>query len=271
MYTRLLAALLCLITTVSTYAGTSPGTLVAEKSSAHTAEKETLKVGYFDLPPHSNDGTSDAPGAAMEYFNKVAEVMGVKVEYIRLPLSRLTFMLEHNRLDAALILAKSDARSNIFVYPASPILITKPVFVVKKDSNLQNWADIQKQHHLKIGVWQGGYHSAKLAANKNVLIPLSGNDVAHRGIELLINNRFDAFFSPDSHAVKFEALKHGQLDSIRILPIDDETIPLYTVFTQKTASVHLQAYEQALKKVKAELTYDSILQHYLQQYFENPL
>lgn len=271
MYTRFIAALLCLITAVGSHAGTSPGALTAVKSSAQTTGTKALKVGYFDLPPHSDDGTTDAPGAAMIYFNKVAEVMGVKVEYIHLPLSRLTFMLENNRLDAALILAKSDARAKLFAFPSNTLLTTKPVFVVKRNSKLQDWADIQKQHHLKIGVWQGGYHSPNLAANKNVLIPLSGNNVAHRGIELVINERFDAFFSPDSHAVEFEALKHGQLDSIRILPIDNETIPLYTVFTHKSAPIYLEAYEHALKKVKAELAYDTVLQHYLQQYFENPL
>lgn len=219
------------------------------------AQAETLKVGYFDLPPHTFPQSSTQPSAALEYFDKVAQAMGVDVEYIHYPLSRLVFLLDHQRLDAALFLAKTDARTHMFSYPSAPYFTTESVFVVPKESELKSEEDIKQTNILNIVVWEGGFHSPTLAASKNKLIPLSGNDIASRGVILVVNGRFDAFYSPDRYAVEYEAKRNGHTDSIRLLPISQDKIDIYTVFSKSSGKLYLKRYERALKKVHEETDY----------------
>jgi len=228
-------------------------------ASAENTAPEKIIVGYFDFPPHTFPQNSMQPSAALAYFDKIAQKMGVEVEYKHYPLSRLVFLLDHQRLDAALFLAKTEARTKVFSYPSKPYFTTNSVFVVPSTSSLKSARDIEQKSTLQLVVWEGGFHSPTLTASKNTLVPLSGNDVAARGIQLVVNGRFDAFFSPDSHAIEYEASVSGKTDSIRILPISGEDLDIYSVFSQKSANVFLKRYERALKKVSAEISYSTFL------------
>lgn len=226
---------------------------------AEDSVTETLTVGYFDFPPHTFPKDSEQPSAALAYFNKIAQEMGVAVEYKHYPLSRLVFLLDHQRLDAALFLVKTDARAKIFAYPSRPYYTTNSVFVVPSESNFKSVLDIKQKNNLQLAVWEGGFHSPTLTTSKNTLVPLGGNDVAARGIRLVLNGRFDAFFSPDSHAIEYEARTTGKTDSIRILPIPGEELDIYSVFSKKSAKIYLKRYENALKKVSADIDYETFL------------
>jgi len=231
-------------------------------ASAETAAPEKITVGYFDFPPHTFPKDSMQPSAALAYFDKIAQEMGVAVEYKHYPLSRLVFLLDHQRLDAALFLAKTEARTTIFSYPSTPYFTTNSVFVVPSASNLKSAQDIERESQLQLVVWEGGFHSPTLTASKNTLVPLGGNDVAARGIQLVVNGRFDAFFSPDSHAIEYEARASGQTGNIRILPIPGEDIDIYSVFSKKSAKPYLKRYEKALKKVTTEISYGTFLKNF---------
>jgi polar amino acid transport system substrate-binding protein len=237
----------------------APATQAATSSEAESLSPKHLTIGYIDLPPHTFPEKSGLPSAALNYFDMIAQDMGVEVEYIQYPLSRLVFLLDHQRLDAALFLAKSDAREKSFAYPAAPYFIAHPVFVVPSTSKLTSAQDIARQNNLKIVAWQGGFHSPTLANSNNTLIPLSGNAVAERGIELIIKGRFDAFFSPDRYSIDYNAKMHEQTDSIRQLPITGETIEIYTVFSKKSAPLYLKDYERSLKNISAKITYETLL------------
>ena len=225
----------------------------------YTTRAETLKVGYFDLPPHTFPQHSTQPSAAIAYFDKVAQAMGVEVEYVNYPLSRLVFLLDHQRLDAALFLAKTDARTEMFAYPASPYFTTESVFVVPNTSDLKSADDISQKKDLDIVVWEGGFHSTTLATSSNKLIPLSGNNIPARGITLTVNGRFDAFYSPDRYAVEYEANISGRAGNIRTITIPQDAIDIYTVFSKNSAKYYLKRYERALKKIETEITYEHFL------------
>ncbi len=231
---------------------------------AITTFAQTLKIGYFDLPPHTFPDDKARASTAIHFFDKVAGEMGVQVEYRHLPLQRLLFMVKHEQLDAALFLASNPERNSLFIFPATPLFQAQSVYVVRADSVFQTAGDINKESALKIGVWQGGYQSNTLLNSKNRLIPLSGNNVAARALELVFNRRFDAFYSPDKYAVEFAARQNNMQDCIRIIPINKEIIPLFTVFNKKSAALYLKKFEQAQKKVKAKHNYDALLEQQLQ-------
>lgn len=232
---------------------------------------EKLTVGYFDFPPHTFPKDSGQPSAALTYFDKIAQEMGVAVEYKHYPLSQLVFLLDHQRLDAALFLARTEAREKLFAYPSMPYFTTNSVFVVPSTSNLKTALDIKQKNNLQLVVWEGGFHSPTLTTSKNTLVPLGGNDVAARGIRLVLKGRFDGFYSPDRHAIEYEARTTGKSDSIRILPIPGEDLNIYSVFSKKSAKIYLKRYESALKKVTAEIDYETFLINIQQDLPQTPV
>lgn len=99
---------------------------------APLAGADSLRVGYFDLPPHTPEtGQADSEGAVIAYFGKIAKHMQLDdVSYQRYPLSRLLRMLEHGNLDMALILAKSVDREKGLVFPAAPFAVVQSILLL---------------------------------------------------------------------------------------------------------------------------------------------
>ncbi len=232
-------------------------------AQAGTSKAAPLKVGYFDLPPHVSKELQGKSSAAIQYFNQIAQEMGVEVSYQAYPLSRLLQMLQDGQLDAALFLARNPEREQMFTYPQSPIISAQSIFVVSQLSPFQKASDITKEHNLKIGVWKGGYFSKTLTNSNNQLVRLGGANVPARGVDSVIKGKFDAFYSPDRYSIEYQAKKYSKRKMIRIIPNSDETINLYTAFSKKAGAIYLKSYEAALRKVKANQSYEALLDRML--------
>jgi ABC-type amino acid transport substrate-binding protein len=236
-------------------------------ASAENAAPEKLTIGFFDIPPHAYPPTEKVHGTSMQFFDQVAAQMGVEVEYVYYPLAHVLFMLESNRIDAVLMLAKNEARSKDFVYPSAPMFTVIPAIAVLSNSELKTIDQVVNTDSLVIGVWRGGYHSPTLDKNKNTIIELTGNNIASRGLEILARGKIDALFSPDSESIVYTAKKNDMGKKITIFPITNEPIEVYSVFSKKSAKTYLKRYEDALAKVKNQTTYEAILK---QHTIDNP-
>ena len=219
---------------------------------------EPLKVGYFDLPPHTTAGLSAGQdAAAKDYFRRVAERMGVaEVEFSQYPLPRLLLMLEQGRLDLALILAKTPEREAKLVYPGTPLFSTASVLAVRSNNPLSAVTGSEDLIPLNIGVWQGGYHSTLLSDPSLRLTTLSGDHVVNKGLGMLLAGRVDGFYFPDAYALRFEVLKQHLQSNIKILPMPEPALALYSAFSRPAADTYLARYEQALREVQAEISYE---------------
>lgn len=212
-----------------------------------------LKVGYFDLPPHVF-AAEPATSPALQYFDQLAALMQRQPEYLHAPLPRLLQMLEQHQLDAILLLAKNNERQQQFVYPKTPLLLTTPVLVVRTD-NTFSIATLQQDPALQLGLWPGGYHSAFVKAIKGQQIPISGDRIDERGLSMLTQGRINAFFSPDQISIRYLLQKNNWEKQLKLLPVPDETIEIYTVFSKKSAVELLPAYEKALHTLQAKQPY----------------
>lgn len=231
-------------------------------AAAEEVSREKLIVGFFDLPPHAYAPAENKQSPAMLFFDQVAKNMGVDVEYVHYPLAHLLFMLESNRIDAALMLAKNEERSHQFAYPSAPIFTTTPSIAVLKEGRIKTLEQMTASDAFTIGVWRGGFHSSIMEKNKNKTIALTGNNIAQRGLVILARGRIDAFFSPDSYSVVYAANKNNLSDKITILPISNEGIDLYTVFSKQSAVIHKERYEAGLAKVKKQNSYETVLKRH---------
>jgi len=71
----------------------------------------------------------------------------------------------------------------------------------------------------------------------------------------LQNGRIDAFFSPDSASFRHYLEQVQLTSSVRLLPLSDQGIGMYTVFSKAAAAQHLKAYEAALQSLQAQQPY----------------
>ena len=232
--------------------------LIVACSSVPAVAADVLRVGYFDLPPHTSAGLSAGQdAAAKDYFRRVAERMDVaEVQFTQYPLPRLLLMLEQGRLDMALMLAKSPEREAKFVYPRMPLFSTASVLAVPRNNPLQAVQGRENLASLNIGVWQGGYHSALLGDPNLRLTTLSGDHVVNKGLGMVLAGRVDGFYFPDAYALRFEVLKQHLQNDIKILPMPEPALALYSVFARPAAVTYLARYEQALREVQAEISYE---------------
>ena len=73
---------------------------------------------------------------------------------------------------------------------------------------------------------------------------------------MLLAGRVDGFYFPDAYALRFEVLKQHLQSNIKILPMPEPTLALYSAFSRPAADTYLARYEQALREVQAEISYE---------------
>ncbi|MGL4318055.1 MAG: substrate-binding periplasmic protein [Pseudomonas sp.] len=232
---------------------------------APAACAQDFAVGYFELPPHAMRATPDQPqGLAIEYFRHIAGRMGLEhVTFNQYPLPRLLKMLEEGHLQMILIMGKTAERETRFHYPSSPMLTTSPVLAMLKQHPLQQIRGIEDLLPLKIGVWQEGYFSPLLRNKQLHLAPLSGDQVVLKGLRMIVAGRIDGFYFPDIYSAKSEARKYGLLGQLKILPLPEQPVELYSIFSKSSAVANAPAYERALRQLQSEQPYQQLLEQRL--------
>lgn len=226
-----------------------------------SAQSESFRLGYFELPPHTQNEAGSA-GPALHYFDKIAARMQVEVRYLPMPLSRLLKQLENNELDAALILAKSPDRQQLFIYPQQAFFITQGALTVRKSipSNLNAFL---KNQNYRVALSQQGYQSEQLRSFAGRFVMLSGDNVSARAAEMMEKGRLDAFYEPDIYSLR-HSIEHNTFGSaLYILELPQDQVPLYTVFSRQGAEKYLQSYQQALQQQAKELGYIDYLTQWL--------
>lgn len=221
------------------------------------AGADSLRVGYFDLPPHTPQvGQADNQGAAIAYFEQIAARMQLsEVSYQRYPLPRLLLMLERGHLDMALILAKTPERAERLVYPQQPFVRVQSVLLVPHQHPLQKVDTVEQLLPLRLGAWQDGYRSPMLRDPRLQLSTLNSSNVVRQSLEMLAGGRLEAFYHPDDLAVRYQMQEMGMQARIRLLPLPEQEMPLYSVFSRPAARVYLDRYERAQAEVVAQQGY----------------
>lgn len=230
-------------------------------SVAAKAAEPSLTVGYFELAPHTNS-TAKLRAPALCYFDLLAARMKYKVQYQAMPLPRLIKQLANNQLDIGLILAKTPERQQQLMYPATPLFVTSPALAVRSELSTDIQRFMQRPDY-SIVLWQQGYQIPQPGNFAGRTIILTGDNIPARAVEMLQKKRADAFYGPDLYSLQYELQRYDLTKQLKILPFENQLLPLYSVFAKKAAARHLQAYEQALKAQQTDISYLQYLQRHL--------
>jgi ABC-type amino acid transport substrate-binding protein len=223
-------------------------------TSAGAVNAESLKVGYFDLPPHAfTDKAGASAGSAVEFFKAVAQKMGVKdVSFQQLPLSRLVVVLESGEIDAALFIGQNPERAAKFYYPSKPYYMAQPGLVIASGSAITAIKSADDLKPLKIGIMQGGLLSAAMRTPGLNIDPMSGGDADTRNIQKLTSGRLDAAYSADMGVLVSIAKGTGADKTVRAVALPDPANPIFTIFNKAKGAALGAKYVEALDAVVKE-------------------
>jgi ABC-type amino acid transport substrate-binding protein len=208
-----------------------------------SASAEIIKMGYFELPPHSyTDKNNEKPkGAFILYFEKVASLMGHETEWVGpLPLPRLTHYLKKGNIDGTVGFPKYPKFEELLYYPDKYIFQGQPTLIVRKENPLKQIfsADNLKGYRIGCVKSSSGKYTPLIDDNPDSikLEELGGERWVEQNLKKLIAGRLDALFDRQKHTIPFVA-KTLNLDAqIKVLTIPDPPTPFYIVFSKSSAN-----------------------------------
>ena len=228
--------------------------------------EERLTIVTPGIVPISYEKDGKIVGIGTELVNEAFARLGQAIEIQILPGARALDMLEKGKADALFALAKTPEREKFATYPSTPIIDQGVSLFVRKDSTIVFDGDVKKLSPYRIGIVRGGRFSPAFeAAIKEQLFPkLEEVSEYSQNILKLDAQRIDVIIgSPVS--LLFAAKELGKQDAIKELsPPLAASSPAYIAFSKKGKAAGLVAqFDEALKAMVKDGTYDKIMQSYL--------
>ena len=221
-----------------------------------------IKIGYFIMKPLAFTKNGEATGASVDYMEGLAETMGLSIQWIEFPFTRLIAMLDNEKLDAVLFLAKNKARAAKYLYPKKPFTHIRPGLAVLDSNALDTIQSTSDLADISIGhPYRGILSSFMLHKDINVTGVHSSKNSFKQLLQMLDNQRFQAVYSPLIDTLRFEAVGREYQHTFKYLTLPEPEVGVYTVFSKK-ASALLKRYEKAFNLQTDELIYQRILDSY---------
>ena len=229
--------------------------------------QETLRVGYWNIPPHVTGVVSNKPtGAAIGYFDEyIAPRLGVTVAWDVdiTPPTRLMDQLRKGQKDAMIFLGKTEERTAYLHYP-NPYLDIPQTFAFLESHSIDRVTDVSELYDLRVGFLVGGRLPEKLRDDRIHYDLIAGDRLFQRNVEKLLLGRVDAIYVPLTIAMTNILKKMKVDDQVKLVPIEFlEPVLIYTVFSKKTVSENLvERYNKALEAASKEQPYKDYAAHY---------
>ena len=236
-------------------------TVAKEIDKAATKVTE-INIGYFIMRPFAFTKNGKATGASVEYMEGLAQTMGLNINWIEYPFTRLITMLDNEKLDAVLFLAKNKERAAKFLYPSKPFTYIRPGMALLDSHSLDTIQSTSDIADLSIGYpYRGILSNFMLHKNISVTAVHSSQNPFKQLLHMLDHQRFQAVYSPLIDTLRFEAIGQTFQHKFKYLALPEPPIGVYTVFNKKAFAL-LKQYERAFDSQKDKLKYQRILCSY---------
>lgn len=221
------------------------------------AAADSAPTAYFD--------NGKQTGMLVDVINEAFKRTGYPIEIVLMPWARCLAEVKSGRIDGIFSVYLTPARQEFLTY-ADEVLITQvQSFFVRKDSALRFDGDLHGLSELRIGIINETSYGPRLdaALAQGVFKKVDRANSASTNIQKLLHDRIDVIPSY-RHVVLDSARRLGVADSIKELSPAVESIPSFLAFSNKRDySKVIAAFNQALRSVKQDGTYDAIFNKYL--------
>lgn len=227
---------------------------------------EKVRIGIFKLEPFMmtlEDKT--AGGAVIDFWREfLAPRMGIEIEVSGpYPIPRLEQMLETGEVDIIPYITKIPSRESRFLYPPLPLTSIASCIIVRRDSPLQSVESAEDLFGLKIGFLTNAYVPPLLRHEKITLDLITATDFRYINHQKLMHGRVDALLDINHLSFIYEMNRHGYLKELRIIPLKQDLVSVYSIFTRTPRGESLkERYNSALNRVP-QGSLDVIIRRYL--------
>lgn len=233
--------------------------------SVPLASAQALVLAAADSAPTAFVAKGKQTGMLVDVINEAFKRTGYSVEIAIMPWARCLAEVRAGTIDGIFSVYRTQARQEFLTY-ADEVLITQvQAFFVRKDSAISFDGDLNKLSDLRIGIINETSYGPNLdaALSKGIFKRVDVANSASTNIQKLLHDRVDVIPSY-RHIVLDSVRTLGVSGSIKELSPPIEAIPSYLAFSNKRdyAKV-IAAFNQALRSMKDDGTYDAIFNKYL--------
>jgi len=126
--------------------------LAAESPQAHP---QTLKVVFTTWKPYSYMEQDNAAGYEMDILAKVAEKIGIQLQYLNLPWKRCLYMLKNKNADLLISALDTPDRHNYMIYTREHISKSETALFTLKNRKIDFTGDLNDLKKYSIGTTAG--------------------------------------------------------------------------------------------------------------------
>lgn len=212
--------------------------------SAQQSKRSVINIGYYSLPPHAMHLDDQARGAAVDYLQQqIFNNDKYQIHWQYHPFARVLAELQSERLDAALLIAKTPQREARFRYPQSHLYQTQSGLIPLKQHPLKNITTLSQLQGMTLGHVIDSVRPEVFKSLDITFEDISGRDFTNRNIRKLATKRIDAVYVPTLSHARYQ-LQDSHQHGLNFIPLPQLGHKLYLVFRKGIADDVIQQFEK---------------------------
>jgi polar amino acid transport system substrate-binding protein len=239
-------------------------------NNPHPLQGQPLQMRTLENPPLAyTDEDGSITGVLVEGIREAVRRTGHEVEFRIEPWKRVLLEVAEGNADAAFNAGKTDERQAWGLYHESVLIDETYVFFSREPKALSR--DLVEASELRVGIQLGYYYGERFDRMLQDP-PFRALEVAQtipRSLTLLRANRTDVFIG-DLLPTMYYVKELGLEDDIHVvrekesgLPLVVSTSPTYVAFSRRLISpAYVKTFNEALESIKADATFDAIVDRY---------
>lgn len=234
--------------------------------TAYPAHAQEITIVTENYPPFHYEHNGVVVGQGTETVQAVLDVLNIKARIEVYPWARAYYMALHHKNTLIYGIARTPQRENLFKWigVSSPVRYCLFALTSRNDIHVRTLEDAKRY---KIGTVRDDIIELYLKEKGfRIRENIEPNSSYEANLKKLINERIDLWGVVDLTAHYLVHSNHYPKNIIKEVYCLKElsTEGAYMAFSKKTPDALVDRFREALKKIKADGTYDRILSEYVQ-------
>ncbi|WP_413287961.1 substrate-binding periplasmic protein [Bdellovibrio sp. HCB337] len=225
-----------------------------------SASAKPFVIATLDMPPHvalkveAPKPEGAIPNFVEQYLAAPLKAQhGLIIEWHQAPLARAIKAVETGEADMLFFISKNPEREKVFVFSSEPFFTDTAALLVKKDSTpLDEVKNIALYKNKTIGMTEGVATPEIVKKNNIQILLVPGNAYIENSLDLVAQNRMDAFLSPLSSVGEYIVHTSKREVKLKSLKIAGSERDYYVIFSKKLAPKVRETINTLLQKHRAE-------------------
>lgn len=231
------------------------------------AQQQTrpLVLAAADSAPTAYFDNGKPAGLLVDVLEEASKRSGYSIKVRLLPWARCLLEVKEGKVDGIFSVYLTPERQEFLSYTDEVLITQVQALFVRKDASITFDGNLKKLSDMRIGIVNQTSYGPRLdaALSSGVFKTVEPSNSAASNVMRLVHDRVDVIPSY-RHVVLHTAKTMGLSGELKELTPAVEAIPSYLAFSNKRdRTKEIAAFNQALRSMKKDGTYDAIFNKYL--------